>query len=116
MWIMNTDGFFSVVKDDFCKRGQLVVRARRRGDLESLIKSAMDFGIIKSKVKIHKFDEADYLYRIYLNRTIFAEYLSMSGMFIDYPNFKATLQKGDIDRHKAYYGCWRELLKLERGD
>ena len=53
MWICLNDAFFSIVRKD-CRPDELLVRARRPGDIEKV------FG---RHFKVDKVDVADYLYR-----------------------------------------------------
>ena len=106
MWIMTTDGFFSAVqnKDD---PKTVLIRARRRDDLERLNKYIMGDN------KIMEWAGADYPYRIIIKKSIWADYVSNKALNISYSNFKATIPVGDYSREKAYHECWVSLMGLE---
>lgn len=105
MWIMNKDGFFSVVQDVFCEPGFLVIRARVKDDLVRLLKRA------ESNVNLFKFEEADYRYRVYLLREVVMKYVADTVEIIDYPNFKKEVH--DQGKDRAYMGCWSSLHILQ---
>ena len=77
MWIMGTDFFLSVVRKD-CSPGQLLVRARREGDIEKV------FG----KVEVQKDPTADYLFRARIDEERVAEAMRSELRRIDYGNYK----------------------------
>ena len=105
-WYINTDGFFSVVqnKDD---HDTLLVRVRRRDDLERLNKR------FKKPFPILEWKGADYPYRIILEKTLWAKYVSEMALNIDYGNFKATIPVGDYSREAAYHYVWLALMGLK---
>lgn len=104
MWIFTKDGFFSVVKDDYCEDGEVMVRVRARIDLERLLGkiSGDTDGIIEVP-------HADYRYRAKVPRQLWADYCHAVAGDIDYPTVKDTVAGGDDSRQAAYYGCWASL-------
>lgn len=103
MWICLNDAFLSIVDKD-CNRDCLLVRARRKGDIERV------FG--KVAVPLVAFTpKADYAYRAVLHRDIVKAALSREVDRIIYPNFKNTVQ--DEDLHAAYLGIWAVMHSLQ---
>jgi len=108
MWIFTIDGFFSVVKDDYCAEWEVMVRARLRKDLVRLAK------VVGLKGKdILRIDHADYRYRLKLPKDFWVSYLARKAEGIDYPNFKNTVPAKDHARHEAYMGCWAALRRWQ---
>jgi hypothetical protein len=106
MWIMTTDGFFSVVK----KPGQekeITVRSRVKTDLEKLLNK------LNSEISIQEGVGTDYPFRVVMSQTDWADYLQKTAMDIEYDNFKNTLDSSDHHRHEAYFKCWSALTSLE---
>jgi len=105
-WYMNTDGYFSAVqnRDD---HDTLLIRARRRDDLERLN------GHLNKPCSILEWIGADYPYRIILKKTLWAKYVAYMAMNIDYGNFKACIPIGDYSKERAYHNVWLALMELE---
>lgn len=101
MWIMLNDAFFSVVKKD-CRPDELLVRARRAGDIEKV------FG---NDVRVARNDDADYLYRARIPFRDVARAMDGELRRIDYPNFKDTV--ADRALHDAYLRVWGAMLSLQ---
>ena len=109
MWIMTTDGFYSVVK----KPGQekeVTVRSRVKTDLEKLLNKLNSEKTIQERVG------TDYPFRVLMSQTDWADYLQKTAMDIEYDNFKNTLDSSDHHRHEAYFNCWSALTSLEKED
>lgn len=106
MWLFTPDGFYSVVKNDFCKLGELAVRTRSREDLIRFCKIA---GI--NPKKIIKTPEADYHYRVHVKAALWSTYVAAIALNVDYPNFKDKVQTVDPSetRHTAYLRCWSAM-------
>ena len=107
MWAMTTDGFFSVVKDRFCKKGEVMVRTRLRMDLTAF-RRKMDL-----KTEILELHEADYRFRIPVKAHVWAKCLAAQAEAIDYPNFKAAVPVRDRLRHAKYMQCWSALREMQ---
>ena len=106
MWIMTTDGFYSVVK----KPGQekeVTVRSRVKTDLEKLLNK------LNSEISIQEGVGTDYPFRVVMSLTDWANYVQKAAMDIEYDNFKNTLDYSDHHRHEAYFNCWSALTSLE---
>ena len=82
MWIMLNDAFFSIVKKD-CKGDELLVRARRKGDIERV------FGIPPARVQWS--DRGDYLYRARICYDDVCEAIENEVLGINYDNFKDSV-------------------------
>jgi hypothetical protein len=99
MWIMGTDFFLSVVRKD-CSPGQLLVRARREGDIEKV------FG----QVEVQRDTTADYLFRARIDEEAVASAMRDQLLRIDYGNYKSAANK---DMHDALLTCWHALADLQ---
>ena len=109
MWVMTAKGgFYSAIRKPDMPKDQIMVRARRKDDLERLLKT------IGSDTAIISTPKADYAFRVIIPVEAWAQYLYDSAMGIDYSNFKDASCKGDHARHEAYMDCWAALLRLQR--
>ena len=100
MWIMHSDCFLSIVSKD-CGPTELLVRARRNGDIEKVFPSA----------KVIKDAGTDYLYRAVIPRDAVKQALALMVDQIDYPNFKDSVE--DRSLHAAYVGVWCAMAGLQ---
>jgi len=108
MWIFTKDGFYSTVKNAYCKRDEVVIRSRQKVDLERFLKK------MKIKARIEEYPEADYLYRVQVPHTVWIEYITKTATELDYPNFKRMIsESGDDERHHVYGECWFALRKWQ---
>lgn len=108
MWIMTTDGFYSVVQ----KPGErdLTVRARVPKDLENL---RMNY--LPSLKDIRKDVGTDYRYRAEVSHEDFAATARKTVLDINYSNFKNSITKiQGSKRAKTYGKVWEALLEIER--
>jgi hypothetical protein len=101
MWILLNDAFLSIVQKD-CERGDIVVRARRFGDIEKV------FG---RRISVIEQPGTDYLYRAIVSKTDLKAALAREVDRITYPNFKSSV--ADDRLHMAYLNCWMTLAKLQ---
>ena len=108
MWLYTRDGFYSVVHDDYCNAGELMVRARVIEDLERLLKklSIGDADILVIK-------NSDYRYRVKLDSEQWTSYVAREAANIDYPNFKNSVAADDPDRSSAYMKCWEAMYLFQ---
>ena len=106
MWLYTKDGFYSVVHDQYCKTDEVMIRARKRIDLENLSKHNI-------KGEIIKIDHADYRYRMPVKRQSWSSYLSAYTENLEYSNFKNTLSHKDKSRHDAYFKCWDAMYTFQ---
>ncbi len=100
MWIMLKDAFFSIV-DKAEKPGCLVVRARRKGDIERYFPAA----------KVQKTVGNDYLFRAEIPREEVADRIAQCVMDNDAPNFKNSVT--DKKLHAAYNRIWHVMADLQ---
>lgn len=101
MWIMLNDAFFSIVAKD-APEGSLLVRARRRGDIEKV------FG---RRHVVQEDDRGDYLFRARIARSEIAEVLERELGRVNYPNFKDSVI--DQKLHDAYMGVWSAMARTQ---
>lgn len=97
MWLCISDAFLSIVHKD-CARDELLVRARRKGDIEKIFPGA----------KVKRSTTTDYLFRAAVKRTEVAHALEGEVRSITYPNFKDSVK--DKRLHDAYLRVWTSLL------
>jgi hypothetical protein len=100
MWIMFSDCFLSVVSKD-CEPTELLVRARREGDIERVFPDA----------KVRKDVKADYLFRAVIPRMEIALRIGERIDDIGYPNFKDSV--ADDALHRAYMQVWFAMMALQ---
>jgi hypothetical protein len=100
MWIMHSDCFLSIVSKG-CGPTELLVRARRNGDIEKVFPSA----------KVIRDAGTDYLYRAVLPRNVVKQALAAMIDHIDYPNFKDSVE--DRSLHAAYVSVWCAMAGLQ---
>ncbi|MGI9535977.1 MAG: hypothetical protein ACR2PB_02825 [Desulfocapsaceae bacterium] len=108
MWLYTRDGFYSVVYDDYCSDGELMIRARVIDDLERLLKKLQiddaDILVIRN---------ADYRYRLKLSAGQWATYVAQEAASIDYDNFKNTVARDANERSTAYMKCWEAMYLFQ---
>lgn len=100
MWLLLNDCFFSLVAKD-CSRDELLVRARRKGDIEKVF----------PKAKVKRNAKADYLYRAAVKKSVIADALKGEVDRITYPNFKSSVKDNKL--HMAYMRVWSALGPLQ---
>jgi len=100
MWIMMNNSFLSIVSKD-CGPAELLVRARRAGDIERVFPHA----------KVTRNTNSDYLYRAVLPRDAVKQALAAMIDHIDYPNFKDSVE--DSSLHAAYVSVWCAMAGLQ---
>lgn len=94
MWICFNDGFVSVVKDKL-NINELVIRARRKDILETLLPGK----------EITTLTVSDYKYRTYCSKEEFSKLLVDRVSDIEYTNFKDSTT--DPDLHDLYGDMWQ---------
>lgn len=101
MWICLSDAFLSIVHKD-CQPDELLVRARRQGDIQKVFPDA----------KVKKTIGNDYLYRAVIKREVVAKALADQALSqIDYPNFKNTVRDNKL--HSAFNAIWHTIARLQ---
>jgi hypothetical protein len=106
MWLATQHGFYSIVQ----KESDLYfVRARVRHDLVNLL-TLLDWDL-----EIHQWEQADYRFRIILNREQLLEVMVHLGSALDYPNFKGRIYEHNEQFHKlgAYHKIWSVMADLQ---
>lgn len=103
MWIYSKNFFCSVVADRN-DASMLVVRFRSKFHAD-------EFGKVFTGYKVHKDEYADYLYRAFVPKVLFAEIMSDLMRDIDYYNFKNSVaDRGCTTReHTALMNVWSDL-------
>lgn len=104
MWICLNNAFLSVVEPGaptLASGDFLLVRARRKGDIEAIFASA----------KVERKPERDYLFRALIPRAEVAAALAEQVKGIAYPNFKNSVKNGKL--HDAYARIWGIMAALQ---
>jgi hypothetical protein len=97
---MLNDAFLSIVSKD-CPRDSLLVRARRKGDIEKIF----------PEVKVKRSTNTDYLYRAVVPRLTIKTAMLGEINRITYSNFKDSVD--DKPLHDAYLRCWGAMASLQ---
>lgn len=100
MWICLNNAFISIVHKD-CAPDELLVRARRKGDIERVFPDA----------KVTRTPGNDYLFRAVLKRSRVAEALAAEVAGIAYGNFKNSVRNNAL--HGAYGRVWSVMAGLQ---
>lgn len=108
MWVFLPGGFVSIVAHRTIPDG-LLVRARRREDLEVFRGAGLD----AYRCAITATPDADYPFRMLMDKISVSKTLARLVASIDYDNFKAA--PGNADRQHMLHDVWREVKQLERG-
>jgi hypothetical protein len=100
MWLCFKNSFLSVVHKD-CEKDELLVRARRKGDIEKVFPCAT----------VTRTPGVDYLYRAVIKREVVAQ--AMTDMLMDYKadNFKNSVKDNQL--HSAYSSFWGIMARLQ---
>jgi hypothetical protein len=107
MWLLTTQGFYSVVqhRED---ANFLLVRARVRSDLAALTR-------LIPNLEIFETPDADYRWRATVTRMQWQVALTALGGEIDYDNFKgAVAERQGHGRADVYGHVWGELMSLQQ--
>lgn len=100
MWICLNDAFLSLVCKG-CARDELLVRARRKGDIDKIFPG----------VKVTANAKTDYRFRAIVKRTEIAAALEGEVRRITYENFKDAV--GNDRLHDAYLKVWSAMADLQ---
>ena len=88
MWLVNDDGFFSIVQDQE-DAGRVYVRGRSETDMEAFVtvaKHATNNGTWEGEVV--QTPHRDYAFRVHAPREVWADYLAEKVNDLGYGNFK----------------------------
>lgn len=102
MWLCLNNAFLSVV-DKAANPDNLLVRARRKGDITNVFPKATE------KLTLG----TDYAYRAEISRGEVAEALKKMVFDLDYSNFKNSVE--DHRLHNAYSSVWTIMGRLQEG-
>jgi hypothetical protein len=100
MWICIKNAFVSIVSKDVAP-DELLVRARRPGDLERIFPGC----------KVIEKDGSDYQFRAAIKRDVIAAAIAKQIAGISYPNFKNAVK--DDALHSAYASFWHQHARLQ---
>lgn len=100
MWVFLNNAFLSIVHKD-CEPDQLMVRARRRGDIERVFPGA----------EVTEYTRSDYMFRAPVSREEIAKALTVQVAFLNYDNFKNSIE--DPGLHSAAERVWDVMAKLQ---
>jgi hypothetical protein len=100
VWLMLNDSFLSFVSKD-CKPSEVLVRARRPRDIQTVFPNA----------KVTEYDKSDYQFRAVVTRDDVKAALAGEVDRIVYPNFKDSVK--DAKLHNAYMDVWTTMSKLQ---
>jgi len=100
MWLCLNDAFLSIVHKE-CARDELLVRARRQGDIEKVFPGA----------KVKRSLTTDYLFRAVIKRDQVEAAMIGEVRRINYANFKGSVPAGPL--HDAYLRCWTAMSDLQ---
>lgn len=100
MWICLNDAFLSIVSKS-CKPDELLVRARRKGDIERVFPG----------VQVRESEHTDYRFRAVVKRELIAKALTDQVKQIAYSNFKDSVRNDSL--HDAYSKVWAAMYRLQ---
>lgn len=100
MWLCMNSAFLSVVHKH-CLEDELLVRARRDGDIEKIFPDA----------KVMRSTDSDYPYRAVIPRNEVASAMAAQIQGIDYGNFKASVKGNSLRR--GYLKVWHAMAALQ---
>lgn len=101
MWLMTKHGFYSIVQK---QPNEYHVRSRERKDLENL-----SAAVPLPNAKIIETPQADYAYRIIVDKDKLLAILARLGETLDYSNFKGKIDSTPDQAHKPYHEVWDVL-------
>ena len=105
MWIFTTEGFLSVVADrQDPRRGRLLVRARKRKHLTTLL----------PECPVFQKKPSDYPWRAWATREQVQNLLASQVAALDYDNFKNAIP--DEQYHDACTEVWGAMWRYEQED
>ncbi|MFX1716732.1 hypothetical protein [Paraburkholderia sp. A1RO-5L] len=101
MWLCLSDAFLSIVNSDQDPT-VLMVRARRRGDIEAVFGPTYPVTTIPGR---------DYQFRAFIPREFVGNVIALKLLDIDYTNFKNSVK--DRHLHDAYANVWGIMADLQ---
>jgi len=107
MWVITTQGFYSIVRKPDDQPGQVTVRTRRRADLVRFREA------VPLATEIETQTGTDYQYRCHADQVDVASWLAGQVMEIDYSNFKSAVNDALGRRYELIlHRVWTELHRL----
>ena len=100
MWVCLSDAFLSIVYKE-CGPDELLVRARRKGDIERVFPAA----------SVKRSPGTDYLFRAVVKRAEVAAAMVREVEAIQYDNFKNSVRNNKL--HDAYDSFWHVHARLQ---
>jgi Txe/YoeB family toxin of Txe-Axe toxin-antitoxin module len=102
MWVCLNNAFVSIVANRN-RPGDLMIRARRKGDIEKFMG--------ENFVRVIETPLADYRFRASVEADLVSKVMADMVYTIDYDNFKDSVK--DKDLHDAYSGFWSIMYRLQ---
>ena len=122
MWLFTQYGFFSAVcaragagsRGDAVDEGRVMVRARLRGHLEGL---KLRFPEVLGGVEIVETPDTDYRYRLFMEKSVWVNVVTVLSEELDYDNFKSKVGQnleagGEYER--SLHEVWDTMQRLQR--
>lgn len=101
MWLCLNNAFFSIVEPAGILGDTLLVRARRKGDIEKVFPDA----------EVVRTPGRDYLFRAQVSRELVAKTIADQVRGIGYDNFKSSVR--DDKLHNVYARFWHGHASLQ---
>ena len=98
---MTKHGFYSIVEK---KQGEFHVRGREKRDLENLLN-----GVPLPDSELFETPEADYRFRIVVDRDAVQLILQFLGQTLEYSNFKGKIDRTPDQGRKPYHEVWHVM-------
>jgi len=123
MWIFTKHGFFSAVcaRQGDGKHGQpvdpnrIMVRARVRGHLDALKKRFPD---LLGQCEIQESAKTDYAYRLFVQKSAWAQVLAGLADETDYDNFKSVVAshqgRAGVAYEHSLHEVWSVMHRLQK--
>jgi len=111
VWVCLNDAFFSAVSKD-CKPSEVMIRARREGDLEKVFNDEVLLSTHGFRpVVVTRYTKSDYLFRAAVPRDHLKAALAAEVDRIVYSNFKASTR--DPKLHACYNRMWNAHADMQ---
>jgi hypothetical protein len=101
MWLCLNNAFLSVVHKD-CHADELLVRARRAGDIQRVF----------PKANVRRTVGVDYLYRATMKRSTVAAAMTKMLMEYEADNFKNSVKDNEL--HNSYMQIWSIMARTQK--
>lgn len=108
MWIFLNNAFVSAVEHrDNPKK--VLLRARVKGDIEAFVHPLFPTELtiaVNTGSKVFETPDADYRFRLALDKRDFGFLVKWHAEHIDYDNFKGSIAPEEKERHDVYLRVW----------